>query len=177
MTALARLPEPRIFAPERPRDLRLVEGLVARAFGPGRFAKTAERLREHREPILSLSFVAWCDGEAVGCVRLWAIAIGDTPALLLGPIAVEEDWRSRGLGADLVRRVVEAATAAGHGVILLVGDAPFFGPLGFAAGPARDVRLPGPVDQRRVLVLALRPGAADHLSGAVVAPPVVAKGA
>jgi len=169
MTALARLPDPPFLAAERPRDRRLVEGLIARAFGPGRFAKTAERLRETSAPILDLSFVAWSDGEAVGCVRLWPIAIGETPALLLGPFAVEEAWRSQGLGAALIRRAVEAATTAGHGVILLVGDQPFFGPLGFS--PARDVVLPGPVDPRRVLVRALRPGAADQLSGPVVALP------
>jgi predicted N-acetyltransferase YhbS len=169
MPALARLPDPPFLAPERPRDRRLVEGLIVRAFGPGRFAKTAERLRETSAPILDLSFVAWCEGEAVGCVRLWPILIGEMPALLLGPFAVEEAWRSQGLGAALIRRAVKAATSAGHDIILLVGDQPFFGQLGFS--PARDVVLPGPVDPRRVLVRALRPGAADQLSGLAVAVP------
>ena len=169
MTALARLPDPPFLAVERPRDRRLVDGLIARAFGPGRFAKTAERLRETSAPILDLSFVAWSEREVVGCVRLWPIVIGETPALLLGPFAVEEAWRSQGLGAALIRRAVEEATAAGHDVILLVGDEPFFGPLGFS--PARAAVLPGPVDPRRVLVRALRPSAADQLSGPVIAVP------
>jgi len=167
MTALARLSQTPALAAERSRDRHIVEGLIERAFGPGRFAKTAERLRENSAPFLDLSFVAWSDGEAVGCVRLWPIAIGETPALLLGPFAVEEAWRNQGLGAALILRAAESAAAAGHGVILLVGDEPFFDPLGFAAAPARDVRLPGPVDQHRVLALALRPGGADQLSGPV----------
>jgi predicted N-acetyltransferase YhbS len=168
MTALA-APDTKITAlsPERPSDARLVEGLIDRAFGPGRYAKAAERLREGARPLLALSFVAWRDGEAVGCVRLWSVRIGETPALLLGPIAVEAAWRREGLGADLVRRAVAEATAAGAKVIVLVGDEPFFGPLGFSAAPARGIRMPGPVDQRRVMVRALVPGATRDLSGEV----------
>jgi predicted N-acetyltransferase YhbS len=156
-----------VISPERTRDAPLVEGLIDRAFGPGRYAKAAERLREGARPLLSLSFVAWRGGEAVGCVRLWSVRIGETPALLLGPIAVEAPWRRGGLGADLVRRVVAEATAQGAELIILVGDEPFFGPLGFSATPAQDVRMPGPVDQRRVMARALVPGAARDLKGEV----------
>lgn len=154
-------------APERPGDAALCEGLIARAFGPGRYAKAAERLREGRAPSLELSFVAWAQDEAIGCVRLWPIAVGETEALLLGPFAVEEKWRSAGVGAGLIRRACEAATAAGHRLVLLVGDEAYFAPLGFTAAPARSVRLPGPVDQRRVLVRPLVPGAAEGLAGPV----------
>src|SRR5215469_188927 len=114
-------------AAERAADAELVEGVVARAFGPGRYAKAAERLREGSSPIRSLSFLAWQGETAVGSVRLWPIAIGETPALLLGPIAVEDEHRSAGVGAALVRRACEAAAAAGHRLILLVGDEPYFG--------------------------------------------------
>jgi predicted N-acetyltransferase YhbS len=159
--------QPFHLAPERPADASLAEGLIARAFGPGRYAKAAERLREGRTPLLDLSFLAWAEGEAIGCVRLWPIAIGGTRALLLGPFAVEEAWRSAGVGAALIRRACEAATADGHRLILLVGDEAYFSPLGFSAAPTRAVRMPGPVDQGRVLVRALVPGAAEGLAGPV----------
>jgi predicted N-acetyltransferase YhbS len=159
-------------APERPVDAPLADGLIARAFGPGRYAKAAERLREHAEPVLALSFLAWRDGRAVGCVRLWPVAIGGTPALLLGPFAVDEAERSAGIGAALIRRACEAAAAAGHAVVLLVGDTAYFGELGFAQ--VRGVTLPGPVDPRRVLARALIPGALDGLEGAVRAAPAPA---
>ena len=139
---------------ERPDDAALVEGLIDRAFGPGRHAKTAERLREGRTPILALSFVAWADGRAVGCVRQWAITIGPVPALLLGPFAVDADYRARGLGAALIRRARAAASEAGRDTILLVGDAAYFGPLGFVAAADRGIVMPGPVDQGRVLLSA-----------------------
>lgn len=140
--------------PARPAPLRIeietaadeqaVEALVLAAFGPGRFAKTAERLRERSH--VAAGFVVR-DGEAViGSVRLWAITVGGEPALFLGPIAVASDSRKAGLGADLVQACLDHAGATG---ILLVGDLPYFGRFGFRLAP--DVRLAGPVDQRRVL--------------------------
>jgi predicted N-acetyltransferase YhbS len=152
---------------ERPQDAPAVERLLMRAFGPGRYAKSAERLREGRAPILDLSFIAWSGGKAVGCVRQWPVWIGDRPAILLGPFAVDPDWRSQGLGAGLIVKACEAAAAAGHGLVILVGDEPYFGELGFSTKPAARAVMPGPVDQRRVLVRALRPGADDELEGEV----------
>ena len=109
------------------------------------------------------------DGLVVGCARMWPIHVDETPALLLGPFAVAPDWRSKGLGAALIAACCEAAQTAGHSLVLLVGDAPYFDKLGFAPVDRHAVSLPGPVDLRRVLVRALKPGAADGLSGAVTA--------
>jgi predicted N-acetyltransferase YhbS len=150
---------------ERPQDAPLVDALIARAFGPGRFVKAAERLREGSRPDLDLSFVAWMDGRAVGCVRLWPVTVGGAPAILLGPFAVDPAHRSHGLGARLIEHACVAATEAGHALILLVGDADYFGPLGFSV--AQRVVMPGPVDRQRVLVRALKAGAADEPAGAV----------
>jgi predicted N-acetyltransferase YhbS len=152
-------------AAERPEDAPAVERLVLRAFGPGRFAKAAERLREGRAPLLDLSFVAWHEGGVVGCVRQWAVKVGESPAILLGPFAVDPDYRRQGLGAALIARACEAAAETGHAVIVLVGDPPYFGPLGFEVAP--KVTLPGPVDPRRVMARALKPGAGAALEGAV----------
>jgi predicted N-acetyltransferase YhbS len=164
--SLAAQPTLPSIAPERPQDADAVERLVLSAFGPGRFAKAAERLREGRAPQLDLSMLAWDDREAVGCVRMWQVKVGETPAIFLGPIAVEIAYRSHGVGAALVERACSAAAADGHDVVVLVGDMPFFGPLGFA--PAPGVVMPGPVDQRRVLARALRPGAESGLKGLIV---------
>jgi predicted N-acetyltransferase YhbS len=166
MSALP-IPSPLSLAPEQAADAAAIEALIARAFGPGRFVKAAERLREGRAPLTDLSFVARLDGAIVGCVRLWSVTIGGVPALLLGPFAVDEASRSHGLGAALIQRAQAAAQAAGHALILLVGDPAYFSPLGFSAAPARRVVMPGPVDQGRVMVQALKPGAADDLAGLV----------
>jgi predicted N-acetyltransferase YhbS len=116
---------------------------------------------------LDLSFVAWRGGEVVGSVRLWPVKVAEKTALLLGPIAVQAAHRRSGLGADLVRHAIDSAARAGWGLIILVGDAPFFGPLGFSAAPAARIRMPGPVNQNRVMALALTPGASDDLQGEV----------
>ena len=137
-------PAPLRIETEAPADAVAVEGLVLAAFGPGRFAKTAERLRERAR--IAAGFVAREDGKVIGSVRLWAITVGGEPALFLGPIAVSADSRRAGLGADLVQACVDHAGEVG---ILLVGDLPYFGRFGFR--PAPDTRLKGPVDQRRVL--------------------------
>jgi len=137
---------PVLIEAETPADAPDVEALVLAAFGPGRFAKTAERLRE-RAAIVA-GFVARDGERLLGSVRLWSIAIDGAPALFLGPIAVAADNRKAGLGAELVQACLGHAAEAGLGV-LLVGDVPYFGRFGFTTAP--EVRLPGPVDPRRLL--------------------------
>lgn len=137
---------PPVIEPETQADAPAVEALVLAAFGPGRFAKTAERLRERAA--IAAAFMARQDDRIVGSVRLWRIRIGDTPALFLGPIAVEGAHRGLGVGAALVDACLKAADLEGLGV-LLVGDAPYFARFGFhsAVGP----RLSGPVNADRLL--------------------------
>ena len=143
---------------EQPADRAGIDALIARAFGPGRLAKTAERLREGNRPRIDLSFVAEQDGRLVGCVRLWPIQIGDERLVFLGPFAVDASQRSLGLGASLIERASIAAAKAGECAVLLVGDLAYFSKLGFEAVDPARVTLPGPVDTRRVLI---KPLAAD----------------
>jgi len=152
---------------ERADDHAAIEALIATAFGPGRFTKAAERLREGRRPRLDLSFIARDNGALVGSVRQWTIRVGARDAIFLGPIVVDPAWRRHGLGAALIERACAAVWAAGHDLILLVGDPPFFGPLGFESVPARRIALPGPVDPSRVLARGPLPGAAESLAGLV----------
>ncbi len=150
---------------ERREDRAEVDALVAAAFGPGRFAKTAERLREGAGAAAACSWCAWGGEDLVGAVRVWRVRIGPAPALFLGPVAVDGRWRRRGLGALLVERACEASAAEAR-LVLLVGDPPFFAPLGFSQAPPA-VSLPGPVDPRRVLWRELEPGAAEGVAGPV----------
>ena len=163
------VPDLPLLKAERPQDAAAVDALIDAAFGPGRYAKTAERLRETNHPLLDISFTARVEGALVGCVRMWPIRIGARAAVFLGPFAVDEAWRSRGLGAALIVKACEAARDAGHELILLVGPQAYFAPLGFSMVPQGRIVMPGPVDPRRVLVQALVPGAADGLEGIVVA--------
>lgn len=149
--AASHLPDPALIEAETAADAEAVDALVLAAFGPGRFAKTAERLRESARRVAG--FVVRRDGAMIGSVRLWAITVGGTPALFLGPIAVEADRRSEGLGAALVSACVEHAQREGAAGVLLVGDPPFFSRFGFQ--PAPDAVPPGPVDRDRMMWLPL----------------------
>jgi predicted N-acetyltransferase YhbS len=153
--------------PERPGDTPLVEALNERAFGPGRFAKSAWRLREGVDPVAALSFVAEENGILCGSVRFWPIAIGETPALMLGPLAVAAALRGKGVGLALMEHGIAAARAAGYPAMILVGDEPYYARVGFSKLPPGRVAFPGPVDPARILGLSLKAGAALNLTGKV----------
>jgi predicted N-acetyltransferase YhbS len=150
-----------------PSDQAAILKLEERAFGPGRFAKTAYRLREGVEPDWSLSFLARIGGMLVGANTMTPIAIGGAPALLLGPLTVEEAFRARGLGEALAQKSLQAARDAGHGLVILVGDPPLYERLGFLRAPFGRFQLPGPVDPGRILYCELQPGALQSHKGAV----------
>ena len=147
-----------------------VDALIERAFGPGRYAKTAERLREGNSIRADLSFVAVSAGAVAGAVRLWPVLVGETRGVFLGPIAVEGGWRKHGLGAALIETACAAAMAAEERFILLVGDMPLFGPHRFEVVPNGRVILPGPVDTRRVLWRTLTDEGLDDVAGAAHIP-------
>src|SRR5215470_15003314 len=84
--------------PETPADADVIERLHERTFGPGRYARTAFRIREGSGHLVGLSFTARIGTLLVGSVRLTPIRIGEIPALLLGPLTVEPPFRRRGIG-------------------------------------------------------------------------------
>ncbi|WP_428698001.1 GNAT family N-acetyltransferase [Stappia sp.] len=143
---------------ETPEDLAAIEALQADAFGPGRFAKTAFRLREGVDHDPRLSFVGMSGDVFAGSVWLTPITIGGAPSQLLGPLAVAPAFKNKGLGRLLVNQSLKTALAFGERSVLLVGDAPYYGPLGFEPVPPGSITLPGPVDPARVLVANLVPG-------------------
>jgi predicted N-acetyltransferase YhbS len=148
-----------------PADEAAVEKLDERAFGPGRFARTAYRLREGVEPAYDLSFVAHVGTLLVGANRMTPILVGLTPALLLGPLTVEPAFRSQGVGEALMKKSIETAAAAGHSLVLLVGDADYYARVGFTRVPHGMISMPGPVDPDRLLYRELREGAFAATSG------------
>lgn len=146
-------------------DMPLVDALNAASFGPGRYVKSAYRLREGVDPVAALSFVAVENGVFRASVRFWPIWVGAKKALLLGPLAVQSDQRGRGIGIALMQHGIEAARAADYGSILLVGDEPYYARAGFTRLLPGRVRFPGPVDASRILGLSLKPNALLSLSG------------
>jgi predicted N-acetyltransferase YhbS len=151
-------------------DIAAREALLDAAYGPSRFAKTSERLREGRLPADGLSLVAVDHGRIVGTVRLWHVIAGPgRAALLLGPLAVDPAHRNRGIGSALMRHAIARARLAGHRAIVLVGDAAYYGRFGFAAKPTGELWMPGRYDRDRLLALELRPDALADARGLIAA--------
>jgi predicted N-acetyltransferase YhbS len=153
--------------PETADDAVPIERLNERTFGPGRYAKSAYRLREGVGHRLDVSFTARVGTLLVGSVRLSPIRIGETPALLLGPLTVEPPFRERGIGNALIERALAAAKAKGQRLVVLVGDEPYYGRAGFKRIPKGRALMPGPVDPARLLVCELAEGAFDGVSGPI----------
>jgi predicted N-acetyltransferase YhbS len=154
-------------APETADDQAAIDRLNERTFGPGRLAKTAYRIREGVAHALALSFTARVGTLLVGSVRLSPIRIGETRALLLGPLTVEPPFRERGIGQTLIERALAEAKQQGHRLVVLVGDEPYYGKCGFKPIPKGQARMPGPVDPARLLVCELAAGAFAGVSGPI----------
>lgn len=151
-------------------DAAAVGDLHARVFGPGRFARTAYRVREGTSPLSPYCRGAFIGKRMVAALRMTEVTIGGTSgALLLGPLAVDPACAGQGHGRRLISAVMEAARAGGERLIVLVGDEPYYGRLGFKAVPPGHIRLPGPVDPARILAAELSPGALAEMRGLVEA--------
>lgn len=171
------MPEITVHAIE-PGDLPDVLALHARAFGPGRFVRTAYRIREGTPPISPYCLLSKVSGELVAAIRFTEVTVGGKPGvLLLGPLAVEEDYAGLGYGKRLVAEGIERARKAGIKLVLLVGDEPYYGRFGFKRVPPGRIRLPGPADPARVLAAELEEGALAQFEGMVEAAPAAVNAA
>jgi predicted N-acetyltransferase YhbS len=147
-----------------------VEQVLDAAFGPGRFSKVSERVREFAALDRVLSRVALKGSEVTGCCRIYRVSIGATPALFLGPLAVSPAAQGEGLGQQLVGATLQACADSGFGAVIVVGQPWMFAPFGFSEIPRDRVVMPGPVEARRFQWRALREGGLDGLAGVVRAP-------
>ncbi len=153
---------------QTPDDQAALISLNETAFGPGRFARTAHRVREGAMSEPRLNLCAVLAGKIIGSVQFTPIAIGGaTGALLLGPLIAAEGHKNRGLGLRLMQEGLKRARALGYNLVVLVGDLPYYERAGFGPTPQGRVILPGPVDPARILCAELVPGALDGYCGVV----------
>jgi predicted N-acetyltransferase YhbS len=156
-----------IIVNERETDAHAVAILEERAFGPGRYARTAFRLREGNHHDLGLSFIARVSTLIVGSIRLSHIMIGSSPALLLGPLTVDPAFRSKSIGKMLMEAAIAEAKIQGYRLIILVGDEAYYSRVGFKRVSTSRILMPGPVDPMRLLALELVDGTLADLKGTV----------
>ncbi|MEO5807761.1 N-acetyltransferase [Devosia sp.] len=151
-------------------DDLFIDDLQAIAFGPGRFARTAFRVRERFPIDKGLSLVAEVDGVPCGSVWMTPISVDGKNGYLLGPLATHPNFRKRGAGKLLAREVSKRALARGEGsFVLLVGDQDYYCPLGWEITTPGAIQFPGPVDVSRVLLLSDDTALAKSLAGPIAA--------
>jgi predicted N-acetyltransferase YhbS len=154
---------------ESPNDVPAREELLDRAMGKARLAKPSERLRAGRLPAEGLALVARNGDRLAGSVRLWHVAAGGRPALLLGPLAIDPALQGRGVGAGLIEVALARAALAGHRAVILVGDPEYYERFGFTRAPVGGLLMPGPIERRRFLGVELTKGALAGAEGLVIA--------
>jgi predicted N-acetyltransferase YhbS len=155
---------------ERRSDVAVREALLDAAMGPGRFAKSSERLREGRVPARGLALSALDGRRLIGTVRLWTVTAGNAKGcLLLGPLAVASDARSLGVGADLMRRALREAKRRGYRAVILVGDPAYYQRFGFSAENTGNLRMPGAFERERLLACEFVPGTLRGARGMIAA--------
>ncbi|MAP96435.1 MAG: GNAT family N-acetyltransferase [Ponticaulis sp.] len=134
------------------RDGRDIERLFDATFGPGHFAKTAERVREYSYSLPEITRIGLYNGRLVAVCRVWPIYIGGTEALFYGPIAVAPEHQGGRIGQDVTEAALAAGKKAGHEFACLIGAPAYFSRVGFEVATAGSVRFPGPQDQKRVML-------------------------
>ncbi len=151
-------PSDPVLRPEAPGDAAAFEALFDSAFGPGRLAKTAERVRERTAAAPELSVGLWEGERLVGAARQHRLRVGDSEGAFLGPFAVADDRRGLGYGPRLIEAACDRARQDGLHFVLLVGPQAYFAPLRFTPAPANTISLGGPIDPARLLVRQLTDG-------------------
>jgi len=158
--------------PVTPADLAAIYALHAKAFGPGRFVRTAYRVREGTAAISRYCRATYLGDRLIAAVRMTPISIGGTEgALLLGPLVVDPEFAGQGFGKRLIAEVIEAARVDGQRLVLLVGDEPYYGRFGFRPVPPGQIAMPGPVNPQRLLAVELADGAMADMRGLVAGVP------
>jgi predicted N-acetyltransferase YhbS len=153
-----------------PHDIAAINALQARVFGPGRFARSAYRVREGKGVMSRFCRVADGNGRLIATLRITEISIGAAGgAALLGPLAVDPEYRGQGYGRKLVAEALVEMQAAGLAIVVLVGDEPYYARFGFKPVPMGAISFPGPVNPDRILAAELKPGALANYCGLVTA--------
>lgn len=157
--------------PYKQNNIHKIASLLDQAFGVDRVQKTVYRLREGVDPIGKLSFAGCYEGQQMASLQFWPVLIKDDEttheAILLGPIAVAEDFRGQGYGLQLMAHGLERAKTLGYKRVILVGDEVYYQKVGFSRALARNLKMPGPVDYDRLLAQELVSGAMGGVNGMI----------
>lgn len=145
-------------------DPALVEALLDRAFEPDRHKRTAYKVREGADWLPGLSFAAIDETDhLVGTIQCWPVALTDPqgrahPMIMVGPVAVLPEHQGQGYGKALMTASLAALSPQAPLPQVMIGDPEYYGRFwGFTNEYTGEWQLPGPFEQRRLLVRCINP--------------------
>jgi predicted N-acetyltransferase YhbS len=159
---------PFLIREQSPDDQPKIKALHEAAFGPGRFARSAYRVREGCRLAPELCLKVEIGGALAGAIMFAPVTIGGHGgALMLGPLAIAQPFVNQGWGLKLILEGLKRGAALGYEFVTLVGDLPYYARANFAVAPAGRIWLPGPADAGRILYRELSEGALAKFAGEV----------
>ena len=135
---------------ERQDDYTEVENMVRNSFWniyrPGAFEHfIVHSLREDESFISNLAYVLESDNEIIGHINYSKGKIqycdGIEDAVVLGPVAIDEDYQNQGLGTRLIEYTLKLAED--YGYVFVIGDENYYSRFGFESASKYNIYLDG----------------------------------
>ncbi len=150
------------------QDEAKIKQLCELVFGPGRFAKTAFRIREAYSGQDDFGLCITSGDNIVGSITFTPVKVNNCEgAYLLGPLAVHPGIAGQGCGINLMNKGIETAHEKRAKLVILVGDLSYYSRVGFIPAPAGQLIFPGPVDKQRILIRELETNALKNFQGKI----------
>jgi putative acetyltransferase len=145
------------------------------AFGQEKEPRLVDALRESDDFISELSLVAVKEGKVVGHILFNPMVIetkiGLVRVLGLAPLAVLPEFQRHGIGSELVRKGLEECQHFGHEVVVVIGHPEYYPRFGFSSARAKGLEAPFEVPDEAFMVLEIKEGALEGISGTIKLPP------
>lgn len=163
--------------PETTADYPEIYNLIRKAFKTanvkdGDEQDYAVKLRESEKYIPQLALVAELNGKLIGHIMLTHFVVtqpDNTPfeALLVAPLSVLLEYRSKGVGSALMKEAFRIATEMGFKAAFLVGDPDYYSRFGYCPTSDYNIVNANSIPDKYVMVRKLQTGALSGVSGII----------
>jgi len=111
---------------EKKTDNKKIFLLEEDVLGPGRYARPSFRLRENLERNIKYSKVYNQGKTIIGSIRYFNCKIKNNDGLMLGPLIVDQKFKGRGVGKELVNKSISGINETNIDFIILIGEFDYY---------------------------------------------------
>lgn len=142
--------------PETGADIPVIRAINLAAFDTALEADLIEALRDDPSWIDGLSIVSGhSDERPVGYALMTRCHVEETPALCLGPCAVDPKYQRSGAGAAAIRAGLKAAKLMNESYVIVLGHPTYYPRFGFTPAARYGIRLSVDVPGDALMALSL----------------------